>query len=154
MCRHVLRHYRESHPNTDSGAVGKKQGFNTGVVLFYLGRMRSSVLYNNLIGNVNNSVISLAQKYSFRSHLGDQCLFTLLGQEHPELFHQLGCQYNFQLDVSLGTQKEFANIFPEYHKCTKKPKIFHGNGGAPIPLNEEDEILYFGKEYWESLQES
>ena len=37
--------YREAHPSSSVGSPGKMQGFNTGVTLFDLGKMRSSRLY-------------------------------------------------------------------------------------------------------------
>ena len=37
--------FRENHPSSSVGSPGKMQGFNTGVTLFDLGKMRSSRLY-------------------------------------------------------------------------------------------------------------
>ena len=65
------------------GEPGPLQGFNTGVVLFHLDRIQENVKYNQYIDNVLNSTSILADKYLYRSHLGDQCFFTLLGMEHP-----------------------------------------------------------------------
>ena len=59
------------------------QGFNTGVVLFDLAKIKGNLKYNQYIDNIMNSTSVLADKYIFRSHLGDQCFFTLLGMEHP-----------------------------------------------------------------------
>ena len=67
---HVLRFYRESNPGTEIGKPGRFQGFNTGVVLFNLDRMRRSELYNSLVENRDGIVDKLAQKYQFKSHLG------------------------------------------------------------------------------------
>ena len=63
--------------------------------------MRQSRTYNALMSNLNGSVDALAAKYHFRSHLGDQCLFTLVGLEHPELFYPLDCHFNYQLDTTM-----------------------------------------------------
>ena len=52
--------------------------------------------------------------------------------EHPQLFYDLPCGYNYQLDLSMF-QKEHKNIFHFYHNCTEEPKIYHGNGGTEIP---------------------
>ena len=68
---HVLRFYRELNPGTHVGDPGRFQGFNTGVVLFNLDRMRQSELYNSLVENKNGMVDQLAEKYKFRSHLGE-----------------------------------------------------------------------------------
>lgn len=110
------------------------QGFNTGVVLYHLENMRQSSLYNKFVNPENGFIATreLAQKYSFSSHLGDQCFFTLLGMEFPHLFYDLPCEYNYQLDVSFA-RKEFRDIFNSYHNCSAEPKIYHGNGGAEIP---------------------
>ena len=68
----------------------------------------------------------------FKGNIYFQCLFTLLGMEHPQLFYDLPCGYNYQLDLSMF-QKEHKNIFHFYHNCTEEPKIYHGNGGTEIP---------------------
>lgn len=93
--------------------------------------------------SMDDQIKELANKYSFRSHLGDQCLFTLLGFEYPELFYLLPCAYNYQLDTNMW-QQEFAHIFPLYHNCSDRPKIYHGNGGATIPMNPEEELAMLG----------
>ncbi len=81
--RIAFRHYRALHPDTQVGEPGPMQGFNTGVVLFNFARIRENVKYNNYVDNALNSTSYLAEKYLYRSHLGDQCFFTLLGMEHP-----------------------------------------------------------------------
>jgi hypothetical protein len=35
-------------------------------------------------------------------------------------------------------QEGIEDLFPLYHNCTEKPKIYHGNGGAEIPLDDDD----------------
>merc|ERR1719273_2923539 len=111
--RIAFREYRKNNPGTKVGEPGRFQGFNTGVVLYHLGNMRRSHLYNKYvspqIGHIATS--DLAEKYQYSSHLGDQCFFTLLGMEHPKLFYDLPCAYNYQLDLSLATQKALAGIF-------------------------------------------
>ena len=61
-----------------------------------------------------------------------QCFFTLLSMEYPELFYPLPCSYNYQLDKSMA-QPEHWEYFDLYHNCTLEAKIYHGNGGSPIP---------------------
>ena len=134
----VLRFFREKNPGTEMGSPGRFQGFNTGVVLFDLDRMRASEKYNRHALNRDGAVEKLAGKFEFRSHLGDQCLFSLLGLEHPELFKILPCGYNFQLDTSMF-RRPFLDVFWDYHNCTDVPMIYHGNGGSHIP--EEDEPM-------------
>lgn len=72
---HVLRFFRESHPGTLIGDPGRFQGFNTGVVLFNLDKMRKSELYNSIVENKAGIVDKLAEKYQFKSHLGKQRQF-------------------------------------------------------------------------------
>ena len=81
--RIAFRDYRALNPGTPVGEPGDMQGFNTGVVLYDLDRIRASVRFNEYVDNALNSTSELADKYLYRSHLGDQCFFTLLGMEHP-----------------------------------------------------------------------
>jgi hypothetical protein len=53
--------------------------------------------------------------------------------EYPDLFYDLPCAYNYQLDRAGSAQKIFEFTFRTYHNCTEEPKIYHGNGGAEIP---------------------
>ncbi|TRY61033.1 hypothetical protein TCAL_01446 [Tigriopus californicus] len=133
--RHVLRYYREQNPGTHIGEPGRFQGLNTGVVLFDFEKMRTNVDFNRMVMNHEGVVDRLSEKYIFKSHLGDQCLFTLLALERPEWFHVLPCEFNYQLDTSM-MRYPFLHIFQSYHNCTASPKIYHGNGGFEIP--EED----------------
>ena len=80
--RIAFRDFRALNPDTQVGEPGPMQGFNTGVVLYDFSRMRSNVKYNAYVDNFLNSTSDLAEKYLYRSHLGDQCFFTLLGMEH------------------------------------------------------------------------
>ena len=134
----VLKRYRQLNPETEIGEPGKFQGLNTGVVLYSLQRMRENEKYNKYVNNIDGVLDRLTEKYLYRSHLGDQCFFSLLSFEHPEWFHILPCSYNFQLDTSLAVQLAFRDIFNKYHNCTDVTssndiKIYHGNGGTTIP---------------------
>ena len=77
------REYRALNPGTPVGEPGTMQGFNTGVVLYDFDRMRDNIRYNEYVDNVMEVTSTLASKFRYRSHLGDQCFFTLLGMEHP-----------------------------------------------------------------------
>ena len=57
--------------------------------------------------------------------------------EHPDLFYDLPCAYNYQLDDSMN-RKEYAGLFHLYHNCSQHPKIYHANGGVEIPDDDED----------------
>ena len=136
--RHALREYRSRHPGTHIGEPGRFQGLNTGVVLFDLDKMRMSNRFNKYTSNEGDVVTALADKYLYRSHLGDQCFFTLLSLEFPELFYHLHCSYNYQLDTTLY-REPFYQVFLDYHNCTNEvPRIYHGNGGVIIPSETED----------------
>eukprot|EP00062_Callorhinchus_milii_P016839 gi/632968579/ref/XP_007900603.1/ PREDICTED: xyloside xylosyltransferase 1 [Callorhinchus milii] len=129
--RHALWQYRRENPGT---VVGEPPpgipGFNSGVVLLDLGRMRSSALYNRLLepGNVEK----LAEKYRFKGHLGDQDFFTVAGMEHPGLFHPLNCTWNRQL-CTWWRDHGYADVFDLYFQCRGEVNIYHGNCNTPIP---------------------
>ncbi len=133
--RHVLRFHRERNPGSVLGAPGRFQGFNTGIVLFDLRRMRNNHVYLTHANNTNDVTAALADRLQFRSHLGDQCFFTLLGFEFPQLFYALPCEYNFQLDTGM-CRKEWVDVFPAYHNCTTQAKIVHANGGVEMPFED------------------
>ncbi|XP_064481674.1 xyloside xylosyltransferase 1-like [Ornithodoros turicata] len=123
--------YRSKHNETDVGSPRPgRQGFNTGVMLMDLDKIRGSKLYNGLLGY--DALKQLCDKYQFRGMLGHQDFFTLLGMEFPEWFHVLDCVWNRQLDTgwrnSVGEK-----IFESYHRCPGRVKVYHGNGNARIP---------------------
>ena len=135
---HVLRFYRASNPGTLIGSPGRFQGLNTGVALYNLARMRSKTTFNEYTADDDDlaaAVDELAAKFSFKSHLGDQCFFTLLSLEYPEWFKMMDCAYNFQLDVAMF-REPWDGVFPSYHNCTSKPKVYHMNGGNETPSEE------------------
>ena len=72
--RIAFRHFRKQNPDTKVGEPGRLQGFNTGVALYHLENMRQSQLYNKYVNPVDGfeAVKSLADKYQYSSHLGDQ----------------------------------------------------------------------------------
>lgn len=140
--RHVFWKYRSENPNTRVGAPPPNglTGFNSGVLLLDLDKMRESKLYQKLI--TPESVDELTQKYSFKGHLGDQDFFTLIGMEHEELFHVLPCTWNRQL-CEWWRKNGYEDVFDEYFRCenndSKKVNIFHGNCNTEIPEDEEDD---------------
>ena len=80
--------YRANHPSSPVGSPGKMQGFNTGVTLFDLRKMRSSTLYQVFTVTLTNvtdlrhfsvqeatnvsAMISLEKKYQISGTVGDQ----------------------------------------------------------------------------------
>ncbi|XP_076315938.1 xyloside xylosyltransferase 1-like [Tachypleus tridentatus] len=124
--------YRELHPGTNVGSPRPgKQGFNTGIVLFHLDRMRNSILYNKLLQS--DVLGSLCSKYYFKGYLGHQDFFTLTGMEYPKLYYTLDCTWNRQLDTA-WIKNVNKSVFDLYHECAGTVKIYHGNGNSQIPF--------------------
>uniref|UniRef100_A0A8B9TCM9 Xyloside xylosyltransferase 1 n=1 Tax=Anas platyrhynchos TaxID=8839 RepID=A0A8B9TCM9_ANAPL len=105
-------------------------GFNSGVLLLNLEAMRRSKLYNQLLEPA--MVQKLTEKYRFKGHLGDQDFFTMVGMEHPELFHVLDCTWNRQL-CTWWKDHGYSDVFDQYFRCDGEVKIYHGNCNTPIP---------------------
>ena len=57
--------YRESHPNTPIGQPGRYQGFNAGVLLLHLDRIRASKEYEYIVSD--QGVTEMAKKYGVRT---------------------------------------------------------------------------------------
>ncbi len=55
-----------------------------------------------------------------------------------------------QMDTVMATQDEFKRDFMRYHECPgkRRPRVFHGNGGAQIPANDEEELEIYPKGYF------
>ena len=138
MIKHatLFSFYRDLNPGTQVGLPGRFQGLNTGVALYNLAHLRTHAKFNEYIakpiGRSPSVLDQLATKFYFKSHLGDQCFFTLLSLEHPEFFRVLDCGYNFQLDKSMF-RDPWESLFPAYHTCTSKPKVYHMNCGSETP---------------------
>lgn len=130
--RHGLQEYRKRKPGTRCGEPPDRgfPGFNSGVLLLDLGRMRSSALYQELL--LKERVENLTAKYSFKGILGDQDYYTLLGCEHPELFHVLPCTWNKQL-CRYWYEHGYRDVFGDYQVCKGEVNIYHGNCNSAIP---------------------
>ncbi|XP_023584495.1 xyloside xylosyltransferase 1 isoform X4 [Trichechus manatus latirostris] len=130
--RHTFWQYRHENPKTRVGGPPPKglPGFNSGVMLLNLDAMRQSPLYSRLLEPAR--VQQLADKYHFRGHLGDQDFFTMIGMEHPELFHVLDCTWNRQL-CTWWRDHGYRDVFEAYFRCEGHVKIYHGNCNTPIP---------------------
>ncbi|CAL1286722.1 unnamed protein product [Larinioides sclopetarius] len=120
--------YRNKNPGTSVGSPRPgNQGFNTGVVLFDLDRMRNSSLYKSLINDTALDI--LCKKYQFEGYLGHQDFYTLTGMEYPELYYKLDCAWNRQLDV--GWRHEVSKeLFEKYHQCDGEIHVIHANGDS------------------------
>ncbi|XP_020294117.1 xyloside xylosyltransferase 1 [Pseudomyrmex gracilis] len=131
--RHVLYLYRSKHPTTMFGEPRHKggyPGYNSGMVLFNLERLRNSRIYNETVSK--KSVDAMTKKYNFKGHLGDQDFYTLLGMEKPELIHTIDCGWNRQL-CTWWRDRGYADIFANYSECNSETKLWHGNCNTPIP---------------------
>ncbi|XP_071608347.1 xyloside xylosyltransferase 1 isoform X1 [Heliangelus exortis] len=130
--RHTFWQYRRENPQTKVGEPPPDglPGFNSGVLLLNLEAMRQSKLYNQLLEPT--VVQKLTEKYHFKGHLGDQDFFTMVGMEHPELFHVLDCTWNRQL-CTWWRDHGYSDVFEQYFQCEGEVKIYHGNCNTPIP---------------------
>uniref|UniRef100_A0A8D0LBB0 Xyloside xylosyltransferase 1 n=1 Tax=Sphenodon punctatus TaxID=8508 RepID=A0A8D0LBB0_SPHPU len=130
--RHTFWQFRRENPKTMVGEPPPDglPGFNSGVLLLNLEAMRQSELYNQLLEP--EAMRRLADKYHFKGHLGDQDFFTLIGMEHPELFHVLDCTWNRQL-CTWWRDHGYSEVFDRYFQCDGHVKIYHGNCNTPIP---------------------
>ncbi|XP_054062501.1 xyloside xylosyltransferase 1 isoform X1 [Rissa tridactyla] len=130
--RHTFWQYRRENPQTKVGDPPPDglPGFNSGVLLLNLEAMRQSKLYNQLLEPT--MVQKLTEKYHFKGHLGDQDFFTMVGMEHPELFHVLDCTWNRQL-CTWWRDHGYSDVFDQYFQCEGEVKIYHGNCNTPIP---------------------
>uniref|UniRef100_A0A2K6B4H3 Xyloside xylosyltransferase 1 n=1 Tax=Macaca nemestrina TaxID=9545 RepID=A0A2K6B4H3_MACNE len=129
---HTFWQFRHENPQTRVGGPPPEglPGFNSGVMLLNLEAMRQSPLYSRLLEPAQ--VQQLADKYHFRGHLGDQDFFTMIGMEHPRLFHVLDCTWNRQL-CTWWRDHGYSDVFEAYFRCEGHVKIYHGNCNTPIP---------------------
>ena len=129
---HYTAEYRRNNPLTRIGSPPPNgfPGFNSGVILMDLQKLRYCDTYNRLLSSVN--LHHLAEKYSFRGNLGDQDYFTLLSFEHPELFYVLPCTWNRQLCRWFETHG-YHEHFSAFHHCSGYIHIYHGNCNSTLP---------------------
>ncbi|XP_062571612.1 xyloside xylosyltransferase 1-like [Saccostrea cucullata] len=140
--RHLFHQYRGKNPSTRVGAPPPNglTGFNSGVLLLNLEKMRQSNAYNSLIDSPQ-TLERLTQKYLFKGHLGDQDFYTLVSLEDESLFYILPCGWNRQLCV-WWRDNGYSQVFDQYYTCSEKIKIYHGNCNSKIPtLSWESETL-------------
>lgn len=130
--RHILYLYRNRHKATLLGEPKGMgfPGFNSGVVLMKLAKMRQSSLYRSLLDN--SSLSELTTKYSFKGHLGDQDFYTLVALEYPQLFYTLPCNWNRQL-CTWWKSKGYDDIFDLFYSCKGFISLYHGNCNSQIP---------------------
>jgi hypothetical protein len=124
----ALAEYREVHPDTELGQPGRGQGFNQGVLLLDLERMRASAAYAELLQPA--AVDRVMGAYGFYSTLGVQDWLTNLGFARPDLFYILPCQWNAQHGVE-HWRPPYEETFPQYHTCPGPLHLVHRNGCGP-----------------------
>lgn len=130
--RHNLHMYRNKIKDTRVGDPPPNglTGFNSGVLLLDLDKMRKSELYNSLL--TAETVKALTEKYMFKGHLGDQDFYSLISLEHEELFHVLSCTWNRQL-CTWWRDNGYKDVFDQYFQCEGHINIYHGNCNTEIP---------------------
>lgn len=133
--RHTFHMYRNKNPGTRVGGPPPNglTGFNSGVLLLDLEKMRQSSLYNFVI--TTEYVQNASSKYMFKGHLGDQDFFTLVSLEHENLFFILPCTWNRQLCI-WWKDKGYESVFDQYYNCDGHINIYHGNCNTKIPVLE------------------
>lgn len=124
--RNVFWEYRSNHPKSRIGDPPPfgLTGFNSGVVLLDLDKLRTSSKYNSYF--TENVLLTRVKKYKFKGHLGDQDFFTLLSFENEELFFILPCGWNRQL-CTWWRRDEFVKDFDLYFNCSGPINVWHGN---------------------------
>ncbi|KNC76459.1 hypothetical protein SARC_11043, partial [Sphaeroforma arctica JP610] len=137
--RNVFGRYRLNNPNLPeaqnigmSVSEGGFPGFNSGVMLMRLDRLRKLSLWKHVLED--ELMKTLATMYEFKGHLGDQDLYSLLSVPHAELFYTLPCGWNRQLCTwwrDVGGYKE--PIFGYYNDCAGDIHVAHGNCNTKIP---------------------
>lgn len=88
-------------------------GVNGGVQLLDLERMRSTPKYEQALNTIANSGAVIG-------YLGDQTLYTLIGDAHPDLLYHLSCKFNRQLNVHF-------RMPVEAYACGDGCAVIHGN---------------------------
>lgn len=130
----LLAEYRLSLNNRSTVGLAAQPGFNSGVLLLQLGRLRSSSAFAHYL--TPTAIAKLAAKYKFKGHLGDQDLYTLIGFDSPALFKHLPCEWNRQLCKWWKYHSNQLKLpFDDYHRCDGHIKLYHANCGSPLPGN-------------------
>ena len=140
--RHAFGEYRKLNPSTRVGDPPPTglTGFNSGVLLLDLDKMRRSKLYNFLIDT--DAVHNLTEKYLFKGFLGDQDFFTLLSLELENLFYILPCSWNRQL-CQWFRHHGYSDVFDEYFTCKGRVNLYHGNCNTSFPAYSSYYYYYF-----------
>ena len=128
--------YRHSHPGTKVGdpSPDGTTGYNGGLIMIHLKRMRNSHLYKQLLRD--NAVKTYAEKYQFRGSRAEQDFFVLLDIEHHNLFYILPCSWNRQLCHDNKKDMVGTDLFKLYHTCPEPIHAYHGNCRSKMPYEK------------------
>ena len=125
----MTKRYREKNPGTQIGSPGRFQGFNSGVTLYNLAKMRDSPEWEAEVDV--KRMKEIAHQFLFAGSVGDQDWLTVLGWSRPEMFYLLPCHYNVQVHEGLKVA-EHAERWEQYRNCSAPQhpdtKIIHYNG--------------------------
>lgn len=119
-----------------TGAQDKpRKGLNSGVALYHLERMRSSLVYREEL--TRERMAQLSDKYlpSPDWSLGDQDWLTLLSWEHPSLVASLPCRYN-SMQCHTAAFGDDAMLAKANLPCEEKVAIAHYCGIETTPEEE------------------
>lgn len=130
--RHLFSLYRSQNKGTIVGDPPPNglTGFNSGVMLIDIERMRKSKLYKEVL--TTEFIDKYSNKYHFKGHLGDQDFFSLVSMERNELFYILPCSWNKQLCI-WWKDKGYKDVFDLYFNCPEPIHVYHGNCNTNIP---------------------
>ena len=131
--RHILHEYRTKLDNKTALGLPPPEGwpgFNSGVLLMDLHKMRESVIYNSLLKS--DKIDTICKKYFFSGHLGDQDFYTVVSFQFKHLFHVIPCNWNRQL-CQWWRYHGYRDVFEDYFKCDLQIKLFHGNCNSALP---------------------
>ena len=129
--RRQFKRYRNSNPGTKVGDPPPDgiTGYNGGLVMIDVKRMRSSKVYKKLLRD--NAVKKYSAKYKFKGCRAEQDFFLLLDIEHHELFYVLPCSWNRQMCYFPSGFS--SDIYKLYNDCSLPIHAYHGNCNAQMP---------------------
>ena len=126
---------RALHPRNEGGY----QGFNGGLQLHDLKKMRANAAFNDITGPAQYKTWTTEHRRPWSNgkackvrnwDLGDQDFLALLGAAEPQWFYTLPCHWNYQLCTFWqGQHNMWPPSGPEYI-CRHRPSILHGNAGV------------------------
>ena len=103
---------------------GPRAGFNGGVQLQHLQRMRADAAAGGAyLRDLRRCAAGGCKRYWKLPRLGDQTYYTGLCLREPATCHVLPCEWNRQLSNRFYTHRDFR----PWHECAPPCKLAHGN---------------------------